>query len=97
MWGGAPHPVKGSFFTPTPTLPRGEGVKNDSGDLRSPGPRPGSKPLDPSKKVRFWGSSIPRPQTKGFALRIPAQGFHPFAGEGLHVGPQGVFYFLTLG
>gem|GEM_PF-5996996 len=25
MWGGAPHPVKGFFFTPTLTLPRGEG------------------------------------------------------------------------
>gem|GEM_PF-4907966 len=64
MWASSPviahltrhNPAKG--LAPTPTLPRGEGVKNDSGDLRSPGPRPRASPLDPNFKGSAPGLGI---------------------------------------
>gem|GEM_PF-1197961 len=60
---GALHPL----LEPQPDPPQRGGSKRlDSGDLRSPDPRPGAEPLDPKTKGRSLFSKDAYPMSWGF-------------------------------
>jgi len=59
---GGGHCVPTMNPPPRPS-PEGREYELNSGDLRSPGPRPGASPLDPKRNILFRGPAVPEPQT----------------------------------